>query len=231
MAANQFVEGLPAARRSTGDQLAIGIHSAIVLAPVVRQSTCWTRSPTHLFPRRRRNIPGVPMVQAIEGDTPTTLTARTISAAVAASPSFSRLPPSMPGRARPRPRRTRTQLPAGRAISMLRQLNLTEAQKDQIKTLVGDARAQSGDAAGAQARKIATLRRDLHAAIFADTPIRPRSISCARRSPSAVRRPLRTHRSRDEDRASADAGTAPAGARAGGQSTVRARANGPLKPV
>ena len=53
---------------------------------------------------------------------------------------------------------------------VLRQLNLTEAQKDQIKTLVADARAQSGDAAGEQARKVAALRRDLHAAIFADTP-------------------------------------------------------------
>ena len=123
------------------------------------------------------------MVQAIEGDTPTTLTARTISAAVAALAVILAVAAvdarQGPAAAPADP----TQLPAGRAISMLRQLNLTEAQKDQIKTLVGDARAQSGDAAGAQARKIATLRRDLHAAIFADTPIRPRSISCARRSP------------------------------------------------
>lgn len=55
------------------------------------------------------------------------------------------------------------------AFPVLRQLNLTDAQKDQIKALVGDARAQSSPAAG-DAQSIAALRRDLHAAIFADTP-------------------------------------------------------------
>jgi len=53
---------------------------------------------------------------------------------------------------------------------VLRQLNLTDAQKDQIKTLVGEARAATDQAAGEQVRNVAALHRDLHAAIFADTP-------------------------------------------------------------
>jgi protein CpxP len=53
---------------------------------------------------------------------------------------------------------------------MLRQLNLTDAQKDQIKTIVSEARAQSDQAAGEPARKVAALHRDLQAAIFAETP-------------------------------------------------------------
>lgn len=53
---------------------------------------------------------------------------------------------------------------------MLRQLNLTDAQKDQIKTLVSEARTATDDAAGEQARKVADLHRDLRAAIFADNP-------------------------------------------------------------
>jgi Spy/CpxP family protein refolding chaperone len=53
---------------------------------------------------------------------------------------------------------------------VLRQLSLTDAQKDQIKTLVGEARGTTDQAAGGRAQKLAALHRDLHAAIFADTP-------------------------------------------------------------
>ena len=73
------------------------------------------------------------------------------------------------------------QPPAGRApglgqgragprgpLPILRQLNLSETQRDEIKALT-DQRRELGDAQS-PARKLAALQRALGAAIFADTP-------------------------------------------------------------
>jgi protein CpxP len=55
----------------------------------------------------------------------------------------------------------------GGALPMLRQLNLTDVQRDQVKTLVDEQRKQN-EASGP--RKVAELHRSLEAAILADTP-------------------------------------------------------------
>jgi protein CpxP len=73
------------------------------------------------------------------------------------------------------------QLPAGRGpgsgqgrggpggpLPILRQLNLTEAQRAQIKALTDEQRAQND--AQSPARKFVELQRALEAAVFADTP-------------------------------------------------------------
>jgi Spy/CpxP family protein refolding chaperone len=53
-------------------------------------------------------------------------------------------------------------------LPILRQLNLTETQREQIKTLTAERRA-TGDAQS-PVRKLAELQRALGAATFADTP-------------------------------------------------------------
>ena len=53
-------------------------------------------------------------------------------------------------------------------LPILRQLNLTETQREQIKALTDDERAQND--AQSPARKLFELQRALEAAIFADTP-------------------------------------------------------------
>src|SRR5262245_13884790 len=55
----------------------------------------------------------------------------------------------------------------GGPLPMLRQLNLTDAQRDQVKALLDEERRQN-DAAGP--RKMMELQRALQAAIFADAP-------------------------------------------------------------
>lgn len=55
----------------------------------------------------------------------------------------------------------------GGPFPMLRQLNLTDQQKEQVKALADDLRKQTDQA---PARKVAELRRQLQAAIFADSP-------------------------------------------------------------
>jgi len=55
----------------------------------------------------------------------------------------------------------------GGPLPALRQLNLTDAQRDQVKTLVEEQRKQND---GTARRKVAELQRSLQAAVFADTP-------------------------------------------------------------
>jgi Spy/CpxP family protein refolding chaperone len=55
----------------------------------------------------------------------------------------------------------------GGPVPMLRQLNLTDIQREQVRALVQEQRAQSAEH---PARKLVDLQRALHAAIFADTP-------------------------------------------------------------
>lgn len=50
---------------------------------------------------------------------------------------------------------------------ILRQLNLTDTQREQVRALVQEQRAQSTEQS---ARKLVELQRALHAAMFADTP-------------------------------------------------------------
>jgi Spy/CpxP family protein refolding chaperone len=52
-------------------------------------------------------------------------------------------------------------------LPMLRELNLTESQREQIKTLMGD---QRSDAEQAPGRKLMDLQHQLRIAIFADSP-------------------------------------------------------------
>ena len=54
----------------------------------------------------------------------------------------------------------------GWALPMLRELNLTDAQREQIRTLTEQRRANGED----PRRKVADLDRQLQAAIFADAP-------------------------------------------------------------
>jgi protein CpxP len=61
-------------------------------------------------------------------------------------------------------------LRGGGPFPALRQLNLTDAQRDQIKTLIQEARGQNDQAPGARARELDELNRSLRAAIFADAP-------------------------------------------------------------
>ena len=56
----------------------------------------------------------------------------------------------------------------GGPLPILRQLNLTDAQREQIKALTDEHRAQSD--AQSPARKLVELQRALEAAVFADTP-------------------------------------------------------------
>jgi protein CpxP len=56
----------------------------------------------------------------------------------------------------------------GGPLPILRQLNLTEAQREQIKTLTDQQRAQSREQTAGH--PFAELQRDLRAAIFADAP-------------------------------------------------------------
>jgi Spy/CpxP family protein refolding chaperone len=53
-------------------------------------------------------------------------------------------------------------------MPILRQLNLTETQRQQIKALTDQQRPQADEQT--PMRKLAELQRALHAAIFADTP-------------------------------------------------------------
>ena len=53
-------------------------------------------------------------------------------------------------------------------MPILRQLNLTDAQREQIKALTDEHRAQ--DDTQSPARKLVELQRTLEAAVFADTP-------------------------------------------------------------
>jgi periplasmic protein CpxP/Spy len=55
----------------------------------------------------------------------------------------------------------------GGPLPMLRQLNLTDAQRDQVKALVEDQRKQND---GSALRRVGELRQALQAAIFADAP-------------------------------------------------------------
>jgi Spy/CpxP family protein refolding chaperone len=55
----------------------------------------------------------------------------------------------------------------GGPIPELRQLNLSDAQREQIRALVDQRRSEGDQAPG---RKLAELQRSLRAAIFADTP-------------------------------------------------------------
>lgn len=54
----------------------------------------------------------------------------------------------------------------GAAVPMLRGLNLTDAQREQIRALTEARRAQGDD----PRRKVADLERQLQVAVFADTP-------------------------------------------------------------
>jgi len=56
----------------------------------------------------------------------------------------------------------------GGPLPILRQLNLTETQRGQIKALTDEQRQQAGDQS--PVRKLAELQRALRAAVFADTP-------------------------------------------------------------
>jgi len=56
----------------------------------------------------------------------------------------------------------------GGPLPILRQLNLTDTQRDQVRALMQEQRAQ--EAQQSQARTLVDLQRALHAAIFADTP-------------------------------------------------------------
>jgi Spy/CpxP family protein refolding chaperone len=51
---------------------------------------------------------------------------------------------------------------------MLRQLNLTDAQQEQIRALTEEQRSQTTEQS--PERKLGELRRALHAAVFADAP-------------------------------------------------------------
>ena len=56
-------------------------------------------------------------------------------------------------------------------MPVLRQLNLTDAQREQIKTLTDAERAARTQSGGqAPARTLFELQQSLQAAIFADTP-------------------------------------------------------------
>jgi len=56
----------------------------------------------------------------------------------------------------------------GGPLPILRQLNLTETQREQIKALTDEQRARND--AQSPARKLVELQRALEAAVFADTP-------------------------------------------------------------
>jgi len=58
----------------------------------------------------------------------------------------------------------------GGPFPVLRQLNLTDAQREQVKALMAQVHSENDQAAGNRATKVADLHGALQAAIFADTP-------------------------------------------------------------
>jgi len=84
----------------------------------------------------------------------------TIAATAAGQSPVGRGPGGGPGRGGP-----------GGPMPVLRQLNLTDAQREQIKTLTDAERAARTQSGGqAPARTLFELQQSLQAAIFADTP-------------------------------------------------------------
>jgi periplasmic protein CpxP/Spy len=84
----------------------------------------------------------------------------TIAATAAGQSAVGRGPGAGPGRGGP-----------GGPMAIIRQLNLTDAQREQIKALTDAERAARAQTGGqAPVRTVFDLQRSLEAAIFADTP-------------------------------------------------------------
>jgi protein CpxP len=110
--------------------------------------------------------------QSEQGDTLMTLRIRTVStiavAAVALTLAISTVS-GQPATGRGPGGRGRGFGPGG-PFPALRQLNLTEAQREQVKSLMTQVHSENEQAAGDRARKVGDLHSALQAAIFADTP-------------------------------------------------------------
>ncbi len=86
--------------------------------------------------------------------------------------------------------------PGAPGMGLLRELNLTDAQRDQIRALAGQRRDKQ---ANEPRRKVAELERQLQLAIFADTPDQQKAeelrtaIAAAHADEIAARIELETH--------------------------------------
>jgi Spy/CpxP family protein refolding chaperone len=182
MAADQLVKRLATARGSPFDQLAVGIHSAVF--PSRRQAgghkfgpACgglYSQQPVD-HPQEYSVTVGGPSLHKLTKETlPMTTRIRTLSTIVAAALVLGAGISTVAGQGRPGDAGQGRGFGGpgrgpgfGGPLPLLRQLDLTDTQRDQIKAVTD---AQRNQANQAPVRKLMELHRSLEAALFADNP-------------------------------------------------------------